>query len=60
MEELPDPDLNNLGKVELVKGSQLEGPPVNPTFSQALDDLINQAKRGHARNSEFFNPSSDW
>ena len=60
MEEQPEPDLNNLGKVELVKGSQLEGPPVNPTFSQALDDLINQAKRGHARNSEFFNPSSDW
>ena len=60
MEEQPEPDLSNLGKVKLVKGSQLEGPPVNPTFSKALDDLITLANRGHETNSEFFNPSIEW
>ena len=60
VEEKPQPDLSKLGKVQLVKGSNLEGPPVNPAFSKALDDLIAQAKRGHTRNSEFFNPSPEW
>ena len=60
MEGQPEPDLSNLGKVKLVKGSQLEGPPINPTFSKALDDLITLAKRGHETHSEFFNPSIEW
>ena len=41
-------------------GSVLAGPPVNPEFSKALDDLVAAAKVGHQRDSRFFNPSSMW
>ncbi len=41
-------------------GSVLAGPPVNPEFSKALDDLVAAAKVGHKSDSQFFNPSSEW
>ena len=41
-------------------GSVLAGPPVNPEFSKALDDLVAAAKVGHKSDSQFFNPSGEW
>ena len=41
-------------------GSALAGPPVNPKFKKALDDLVAAAKAGHKPDSQFFNPSSEW
>ena len=41
-------------------GASLSGPPVNPTFARALDELVATAKKGHERNSLYFNPSGDW
>ena len=35
-------------------------PQVLPEFSAALDGLIALAKRGHASDSELFNPSDEW
>lgn len=40
--------------------SPLEGPKVNQKFSTALDELVSVAKRGHDKESEFFNPTDDW
>ena len=40
--------------------SPLEGPLVNQKFSASLDDLVSIAKRGHDKESQFFNPSDDW
>ena len=41
-------------------GTALQGPPVHPGFSKALDDLIATARKGHSRSSQFFNPDSEW
>ena len=41
-------------------GTALQGPPVHPGFSKALDDLIATARKGHSRGSQFFNPDSEW
>lgn len=41
-------------------GTALQGPPVHPGFSKALDDLVATAKMGHSRESQFFNPDSEW
>ena len=41
-------------------GSVLAGPPVNPEFSKALDDLVAAAKVGHKADSQYFNPSGEW
>jgi hypothetical protein len=40
--------------------SMLEGPPLNPAFRQALDELVDVAMRGHRPGSELFNPSDKW
>ena len=40
--------------------SVLAGPAINPTFSNALNALVDVAKAGHKPASEFFNPSKDW
>ena len=41
-------------------GTALDGPPVNPGFAKALDELVATAKEGHTRDSQFFNPPSEW
>ena len=41
-------------------GTALDGPPVNPGFAKALDELVATAKKGHTRDSQFFNPPSEW
>ena len=41
-------------------GSALAGPPINPDFARALDDMVAVAKRGQRRDSPFFNPSDEW
>ena len=38
----------------------LAGPPANPVFVKALDDLVAVAGRGHEPDSTFFNPPDDW
>ncbi|HJN86977.1 MAG: hypothetical protein QGI50_09685 [Dehalococcoidia bacterium] len=40
--------------------SPLSGPPVNPAFAEALEELVAVARRGHKPDSPFFNPSNDW
>lgn len=40
--------------------SVLEGPPVDPAFERALDNLVAAAARGHRPDSEFFNPNEPW
>ena len=40
--------------------STLDGPPINPRFEQALDELIAICRQGHLPESEFFNPSDEW
>lgn len=60
MEEQPEWNRDNLERVNLVEGSQLAGPPINPTFAKALDDLITEGRRGHDKDSEYFNPSNEW
>ena len=40
--------------------SSLAGPPVNPEFETALNDLVAVAKDGHSADSSFFNPSDEW
>ena len=44
----------------LKPNSVLAGPPTNPAFEQALDELVATAKHGHRSDSEFFNPSERW
>ena len=41
-------------------GTALQGPPVHPEFAKALDELVATAKKGHARDSQFFNPHREW
>ena len=41
-------------------GTALQGPPVHPGFSKALDDLVATARKGHSKDSQFFNPDSQW
>ena len=41
-------------------GSALSGPPVDPAFVKALDDLVATARKGQRRDSQFFNPSNEW
>ena len=41
-------------------GTALDGPPVNPSFAKALDELVATAKKGHTRESQYFNPPSEW
>ena len=40
--------------------STLEGPPINPTFKKALEELVTMAKQGHHPDCELFNPSDHW
>ena len=40
--------------------SHLSGPPINPAFASALDELVALASRGHQADSAFFNPSNEW
>lgn len=40
--------------------SPLTGPPINPHFLQALDQLVGLAKQGQRPDSENFNPSDEW
>ena len=37
-------------------GSALTGPPIDPAFVKALDDLVATARKGQRRDSQFFNP----
>ena len=41
-------------------GPALAGPPINPTFEKALDELVATAKQGHRPDSRFFNPPDEW
>ena len=40
--------------------SPLAGPPINPHFLQALDQLVGLVKQGQRPDSENFNPSDEW
>ena len=40
--------------------SALNGPITNQKFSTSLDELVAIAKKGHPKDSEFFNPSDQW
>ena len=40
--------------------SPLAGPPINPEFEKALDELVALARRGHSPSSAYFNPSDQW
>ena len=40
--------------------SRLSGPPVNPKFRSALDELVALAHQGQSQQSEVYNPSDDW
>ena len=60
MEKQPNAGTHNLERTEFKKGSSLAGPTANPAFSQALDDLLSEAKRGHDTKSTFFNPPDAW
>ena len=40
--------------------SRLSGPPVNPTFRKALDELVALAHQGQSPQSEVYNPSDEW
>ena len=40
--------------------SPLAGPPINPAFAKALDELVATARRGQRPDSQYFNPSDDW
>ncbi|MBI4299209.1 MAG: phosphoenolpyruvate carboxykinase (ATP) [Chloroflexi bacterium] len=42
------------------RSSALAGPPVNPDFAKALNELVTAAKKGQRTNSEFFNPEDKW
>jgi len=41
-------------------GSALAGPIINSAFTRALDQLAATARKGHRRDSQFFNPSNEW
>jgi hypothetical protein len=38
----------------------LEGPPINPAFKAALDELVATATGGQHESSSWFNPSDSW
>ena len=38
----------------------LDGPPINPAFAAALDDLVGVARQGHQSSSKYFNPPDQW
>ncbi len=40
--------------------SPLAGPPINPEFEKALDEMVAIAKHGHRPDSPFFNPPNEW
>jgi len=40
--------------------SSLVGPPVNPAFAKALDELVDLAKQGQRPDCDFFNPPNEW
>ena len=41
-------------------GPSLAGPPPHPGFIAALDGMVAAAKRGHRKESPFFNPGAEW
>jgi len=41
-------------------GSTRSGPPVNPAFVKALNNLVATAAKGQRRDSKFFNPPDEW
>ena len=43
-----------------IPGSALAGPPINPAFQKALDELVTIALQGHSPGSQFFNPPDEW
>ena len=40
--------------------SHLAGPPINPTFRRALDEMVQAAKSGQRSDSRLYNPSNQW
>ena len=40
--------------------STLTGPRRIPSFVEALDEMVGLARRGHRKDSEYFNPSDQW
>ena len=40
--------------------SPLVGPAINPSFERELNELVALARKGHQRDSQFFNPSDEW
>ena len=40
--------------------STLAGPSRNPAFVEALDEMVGVARKGHRKDSEYFNPSDEW
>ena len=40
--------------------SILAGPPIDPAFAKALDELVALAKRGQTPDKPFFNPPDEW
>ena len=53
---------DNVGtqRVQEETRSVLAGPPVDPAFARALDELVVLAKRGQRPDSPFFNPPDEW
>lgn len=47
-------------QADQLPSSALSGPPVDPAFERALDDLIAVASQGQQPTSQFFNPSDEW
>ena len=38
----------------------LDGPPIDPGFAAALDELVGTARQGHKPASKYFNPPDQW
>ena len=57
-ERIPLTNASNLPSQQAA--SPLEGPPANPEFAKALDELVALAKRGHSPDSIGFNPPDQW
>ena len=41
-------------------GSTLDGPPVDPGFSAALDEMVSTGRGGHQPGNLYFNPPNQW
>ena len=41
-------------------GSTLDGPPVDPGFSAALDEMVSTGRGGHQPENQYFNPPNQW